>query len=450
MRQTVIRVAGLGKRYRIDQGMRQTALRNLIGDALRAPARLLTGSGRPSNNGPSAASPTPNAAPDTGTPVAENGRSRFIWALKDVNFEVRQGEVVGLIGRNGAGKSTLLKILARITRPTEGHAEIHGRVGSLLEVGTGFHGELSGRENVYMSGAILGMRKAEIDRKFDEIVAFSEVERFLDTPLKHYSSGMQMRLAFAVAAHLEPEILLVDEVLAVGDASFQKKCLGKMSDVARRGRTIVFVSHNMAALRKLCPRAVLIEDGRIVENGDSDEVVSHYLQRSLDTQLETVWNDPQTAPGDHRVRLRSVRLIPQNGPDDPITVHTPLRIEFAYWNYVPDTVLNVSMILNNVEEVCVFASFSDFSPRPAGLIRHTVTIPGDFLNADSYYVNMIVVKDASVGILFQNNVVGFEVVEGEIVGNWYGRTPGATRPKLRWETEVTAARDLTVTTDLSA
>jgi lipopolysaccharide transport system ATP-binding protein len=450
MSQTVIRVAGLGKRYRIDQGMRQTALRNLIGDALRAPARLLTGSGRPSNNGPSAASPTPNPAPDTGTPVAENGRSRFIWALKDVNFEVRQGEVVGLIGRNGAGKSTLLKILARITRPTEGHAEIHGRVGSLLEVGTGFHGELSGRENVYMSGAILGMRKAEIDRKFDEIVAFSEVERFLDTPLKHYSSGMQMRLAFAVAAHLEPEILLVDEVLAVGDASFQKKCLGKMSDVARRGRTIVFVSHNMAALRKLCPRAVLIEDGRIVENGDSDEVVSHYLQRSLDTQLETVWNDPQTAPGDHRVRLRSVRLIPQNGPDDPITVHTPLRIEFTYWNYVPDTVLNVSMILNNVEEVCVFASFSDFSPRPAGLIRHTVTIPGDFLNADSYYVNMIVVKDASVGILFQNNVVGFEVVEGEIVGNWYGRTPGATRPKLRWETEVTAARDLTVTTDRSA
>ena len=168
-------------------------------------------------------------------PAAANGRSRFIWALKDVNFEVRQGEVVGLIGRNGAGKSTLLKILARITRPTEGHAEIHGRVGSLLEVGTGFHAELTGRENVYMSGAILGMRKSEIDRKFDEIVAFSEVERFLDTPLKHYSSGMQMRLAFAVAAHLEPEILLVDEVLAVGDAAFQKKCLGKMGDISKAG-----------------------------------------------------------------------------------------------------------------------------------------------------------------------------------------------------------------------
>src|SRR6202007_2024083 len=181
----------------------------------------------------------------------------YIWALKDVSFDVKQGEVVGLIGRNGAGKSTLLKILARITRPTEGHAEIRGRVGSLLEVGTGFHPELTGRENVYMSGAVLGMRKAEIERKFDEIVAFSEVERFLDTPLKYYSSGMQMRLAFAVAAHLEPEILLVDEVLAVGDASFQKKCLGKMKQVSHEGRTILFVSHNMAAVKALCSRAIL-------------------------------------------------------------------------------------------------------------------------------------------------------------------------------------------------
>ena len=200
--------------------------------------------------------------------------------------------MVGLIGRNGAGKSTLLKILARVTRPTEGHAEIHGRIGSLLEVGTGFHPELTGRENVFMSGAVLGMRAAEIRRKFDEIVAFSEVERFLDTPLKHYSSGMQMRLAFAVAAHLEPEILLVDEVLAVGDASFQKKCLGKMSDIARRGRTIVFVSHNMAALRKLCPRAILIENGRITESGDADLIVSHYLQRNLESKLGTVGRSP--------------------------------------------------------------------------------------------------------------------------------------------------------------
>ena len=292
-----------------------------------------------------------------------------------------------------------------------------------------------------MSGAILGMRKAEIDRKFDEIVAFSEVEQFLDTPLKHYSSGMQVRLAFAVAAHLEPEILFVDEVLSVGDASFQKKCLGKMGDVARQGRTIVFVSHNMAALRKLCPRAILIEGGRIVESGNSDEVVSHYLQNSLDSKLESVWNDPQTAPGDHRVRLRSVRVIPQTTPDEPITVHTPLHIEFTYWNFVPDAVLNVSMLLNNTEEVCVFNAGPGHGPRPAGIIRHTLEIPGDFLNTGSYSINVIIVKDASVGILFQNNVVSFEVTEGEVNGNWYGRIPGSVRPKLKWETDTIEGSD---------
>src|ERR1700684_2059951 len=259
MTEPVIRVAGIGKRYRLGEGLRHTALRNLIGDALRAPLRLLTGSNHTSNKRPAG--------------DAANVDSRFIWALKDVDFEVQQGEVVGLIGRNGAGKSTLLKILARITRPTEGHAEIHGRVGSLLEVGTGFHSELTGRENVYMSGAILGMRKAEINRKFDEIVAFSEVERFLETPLKHYSSGMQMRLAFAVAAHLEPEILFVDEVLAVGDVAFQKKCLGKMGDISQQGRTIIFVSHNSNAIASLCRSAMLLGDGKIVHYSDDVQKV---------------------------------------------------------------------------------------------------------------------------------------------------------------------------------
>jgi lipopolysaccharide transport system ATP-binding protein len=448
----VIRVEGVGKRYRLGESLRHTALRNLLGEALRAPIGLLARS----KNGPKTKLIKDLAGTESGigannvlSPDAIGRGSRFIWALKDIDFEVAQGEVVGLVGRNGAGKSTLLKILARITRPTEGYAEIRGRIGSLLEVGTGFHGELSGRENVYMSGAILGMRKVEIDRKFDEIVAFSEVERFLDTPLKHYSSGMQMRLAFAVAAHLEPEILLVDEVLAVGDAAFQKKCLGKMSDVARQGRTIIFVSHNMTALRKLCPQAIRIEGGRIVESGNSEDVVNHYLQRNVDADLKCEWNDPQTAPGDERVRLRSVRVIPQSDSDDPITVHTPVRIEFIYWNYVPDTVLSVSMILNNAEEVCVFASASDFSPRPAGLVRHTVTIPGDLLNAGSYYINMIIVKDASVGLLFQNNLVGFEVLEGEIVGNWYGKLPGATRPKLCWKSEAVQSSDFAANTDPS-
>ena len=222
-----------------------------------------------------------------------------------------------------------------------------------------------------------------------------------------------------------------------------------MSDVARHGRTIIFVSHNMAALRKLCPHAIRIEGGQIVESGNSDDVVNHYLQRNMDADLKCEWNDPQTAPGDERVRLRSVRVIPQSDSDDPITVHTPLRVEFIYWNYVPDAVLNVSMILNNAEEVCVFASASDFSPRSAGLVRHTVTIPGDLLNAGSYYINMIIVKDASVGLLFQNNVVGFEVLEGEIVGNWYGKLPGAMRPKLCWESEAVQSSDFAVSTDRS-
>jgi lipopolysaccharide transport system ATP-binding protein len=443
MSQAVIRVEGLGKRYRIGQGVRHTGLRHLIGDVLRAPLRLVSRS-----------SPGPSSRLSDGTRavnitayetmVAERRGSAIIWALKDVGFEIRQSEVVGLIGSNGAGKSTLLKVLARITRPTEGRAEIRGRVGSLLEVGTGFHAELTGRENVYMSGAILGMRKAEIDRKFEEIVTFSEVERFLETPLKHYSSGMQMRLAFAVAAHLEPEILFIDEVLAVGDASFQKKCLGKMNDISKQGRTIIFVSHNMAALRALCTRLLWLDAGRVKESGDSAEIINHYLQNHREDNLQSVWNDANTAPGDNCVRLRSVRVILPTDSTDPITVHTPLLVEFKYWNYGPGTTLNVSMILNNVEEACVFASASDFAPRPAGLIRHIVEIPGDLLNTGSYYINMIIVKDASVGILFQNNVVAFEVVEGDVVGNWYGKLPGAVRPKLQWKSEVVDSDDFAV------
>jgi lipopolysaccharide transport system ATP-binding protein len=357
------------------------------------------------------------------------------WALKDVSLEVKEGEVLGLIGRNGAGKTTLLKILSRITRPTTGWAEIRGRVGSLLEVGTGFHPELTGRENTFLSGAILGMGKSEITRKFDEIVAFAELEKFIDTPVKHYSSGMYVRLAFAVAAHLEPEILLVDEVLAVGDASFQKKCLGKMGDVAKTGRTIVFVSHNMTAMRRLTSRAVWLEGGQIAGTGPSANIIDQYLQKNTESNLESVWDDEGTAPGDERVRLNSVRVTPEGTADGLITVHTPLRIEFTYWNYVPAAVLNVSMVLNNLEEVCVLASASDFKARPAGLIRHIVSIPGNFLNAGSYYINAMIVKDASTAILLQNNVVAFEVAEGETIGNWYGQFPGAVRPTLNWESK---------------
>jgi len=263
MTESVIHVEGLGKRYRVGERERYLALRDIVSHALRAPFR------RPR---------TPR-------------RVDYLWALRDVSLDVNQGEVVGLIGRNGAGKTTLLKLLSRITRPTTGFAEIHGRVGSLLEVGTGFHPELTGRENIYLSGAILGMQKREIDRKNDAIVAFAEVERFLDTPLKHYSTGMQMRLAFAVAAHLEPEILLVDEVLAVGDIEFQKKCLGKMQDISRSGRTIVFVSHQMGQMRRLCERVFWVDDGQIRQEGAAGKVIAAYESSNLQPNADHVHGD---------------------------------------------------------------------------------------------------------------------------------------------------------------
>jgi homopolymeric O-antigen transport system ATP-binding protein len=424
MTDVAIRCEGLAKQYRIGERESYKALRDVITDAFASPFRRLRSALRHSSNG-SVGSEKPN-----------------IWALKDVSFEIKCGEVVGIIGRNGAGKSTLLKILSRITEPTHGHADIWGRVGSLLEVGSGFHPELTGRDNIFLNGAILGMKKAEIARKFDEIVAFAELEKFIDTPVKRYSSGMYMRLAFSVAAHLEPEILFVDEVLAVGDAAFQKKCLGKMGSVSRQGRTIVFVSHNMTALQKLCTRVVWLNGGQVIDTGDPRRVIDHYLQTNAVANLESVWEDNLTAPGNERVRLRSVRVRPQTEFGEPITVHTPLRIEFIYRNHVPGTVLNVSMLLYNMEEVCVFNTASDFAPRPAGLIRHTVEIPGNFLNAGCYYVNMLIVKEASTGILFQNNVVAFEVVEGEVAGNWYGRFPGVVRPKLKWKSEAIDAGDL--------
>ena len=259
MSDMAIQVNGLGKRYRIGKRLRYKTLRDSLADAWRTPFHALS---RLFN--PQATSHEPPS--DTS-----------IWALKDVSFEIKRGEVVGIIGRNGAGKSTLLKILSRITEPTEGYADINGRVGSLLELGTGFHPELTGRENVYLNGAMLGMRKREIDRKFDEIVAFAELEQFLDTPVKHYSDGMYVRLAFAVATHLEPEILLIDEVLAVGDAAFQKKCLGKMGDVAQGGRTVLFVSHSMAAIASLCQSAILVDAGEVKLAGPAEQVIESYL-----------------------------------------------------------------------------------------------------------------------------------------------------------------------------
>ncbi len=315
MTDVAVHADGLGKRYRIGEGERYRALRDTLASAVQAPGRILA---------------------SWATPGARRARpqQRFIWALKDASFEIKQGEAIGIIGRNGAGKSTLLKLLSRITEPTEGSAELHGRVGSLLEVGTGFHPELTGGENIYLNGAILGMRRSEIQRRFDEMVAFAEVEEFIDTPVKHYSSGMYMRLAFSVAAHLEPEILLVDEVLAVGDATFQKKCLGKMSDVARQGRTVLFVSHNMAAIRQLCQTGLLLHRGRVVRHGPVDQVVSEYIGTTA-TSARCV----ELAPEDHaggigKIAVERVRLV--NGVGDTFAIpwlrpiHLALEINVLY------------------------------------------------------------------------------------------------------------------------
>ncbi len=267
----------------------------------------------------------------------QSAHSDDLWALKDVSFEVKRGEVVGIIGRNGAGKSTLLKILSRITEPTSGRAEIHGRVGSLLEVGTGFHPELTGRENIYLNGAILGMKRVEIERQFDEIVAFAEIERFLDTPVKRYSSGMYVRLAFAVAAHLEPEILLVDEVLAVGDAAFQKKCLGKMGDVAMEGRTVLFVSHNMAAVQTLCKTSVLISSGMITARGATDEVIHAYLAAGIQTG-EAKFNGSTPRQGSGIAQYTSARILDEIGnPINSVPMGDSLTLELSFMNSQPVT-----------------------------------------------------------------------------------------------------------------
>lgn len=292
MSDIAVRVENLGKQYRLGPRQRYRALRDTLTETLAAPLRFL-------RRGPGAAR------------ALEADPTQF-WALRQVSCEVRQGEVVGIIGRNGAGKSTLLKILSRITEPTEGWAEIRGRVGSLLEVGTGFHPELTGRENVYLNGAVLGMLRREIQRKFDDIVAFAEVEKFIDTPVKHYSSGMYMRLAFAVAAHLEPEILLVDEVLAVGDAAFQKKCLGKMGEVAQGGRTVLFVSHNMAAIQNLCRVGLVLNAGQVQFSGPIDQAVALYLQESTRPVREVNLRDRQDRQGDGTLRFSQVKIFDQH------------------------------------------------------------------------------------------------------------------------------------------
>jgi lipopolysaccharide transport system ATP-binding protein len=314
MSDVVIRAERLAKRYKIGTlKQRHTTLRDHLVHSFKS---LVSGTG--------------HHAPQLSSPASIDGRPNTIWALKDVSFEVKQGEVVGVIGRNGAGKSTLLKILSRITEPTSGWAEISGRVGSLLEVGVGFHPELTGRENVYLNGVILGIRRAEIRQKFDEIVAFAGTEKFIDTPVKHYSSGMAVRLAFAVAAHMEPEILIVDEVLAVGDVAFQNKCLGKMQDIARQGRTVLFVSHNMAAVQGLCSRAYLLSAGQIVGEGLPIEVVRSYVAETSQAAPASL-EERQDRQGTGEVRFVKVGIVDSEGrPIDTALCGQDIGIVVSY------------------------------------------------------------------------------------------------------------------------
>ncbi|MEW6336979.1 MAG: ABC transporter ATP-binding protein [Acidobacteriota bacterium] len=411
MSRPTIRVEGLGKQYRIGQRLPYKSLRESIMRALARGARL-----RP-------------------------GRAReTIWALRDVSFEIGEGEVVGVIGRNGAGKSTLLKILSRITEPTEGRVELHGRVGSLLEVGTGFHQELTGRENIYLNGAILGMRKAEIERKFDEIVSFAEVEKFIDTPVKHYSSGMYLRLAFAVAAHLDPEILLVDEVLAVGDAAFQKKCLGKIGDVSRTGRTVLFVSHNMSALANLC-RRILWLGGTLVRAGDAQAIIRDYLASLAPSSGVRVWPpvDDDARRGPLALNRAAVEA-PDGRPTEDFDNRQPIRISVRYSLAERLSQFRLCVRLLASDGVTVFQSCDstnvawDDRPREPGAYESSCIIPGRLLNEGLYTVNISADVPFVKVLAVEDAALSFRVVQLSSLGDRFAeRWPGVICPPLEWE-----------------
>jgi lipopolysaccharide transport system ATP-binding protein len=365
-------------------------------------------------------------------PAASARQRQTLWALRDINFEVKQGEVWGIIGNNGAGKSTLLKVISRIVRPTRGTVKGRGRISSLLEVGTGFHPELSGRENVYLSGYILGMSKAEIRTKFDEIVAFSGLEKFLDTPVKRYSSGMYVRLAFAVAAHLEPDILILDEVLAVGDAEFQKKCLGKMREVSQSsGRTILFVSHSMQAVTKLCQHALWLQHGTVRDTGPVMQVVNKYALGAQQNNTQQHWDTPEEAPGNEYVRFKSVALLPNLAvPDAPLDIRASLTVKFQFWNLLGHASLSAGLRLYSYGGDCIFDVPSSTMDCGPGVVAGECTIPGNYLNDGSYYISLVIVKDTSIELFCYEECLSFtmEDFRGDI--QWYGKWVGAVRPAL--------------------
>ncbi len=373
---------------------------------------------------------------------AEKDGAQEFWALKDVSFDVQPGEVVGLIGRNGAGKSTLLKILSRITEPTEGEALINGRVGSLLEVGTGFHPELTGRENIYMNGTILGMKKAEIDAKYDRIVEFSELAKFIDTPVKRYSSGMYVRLAFAVAAHLEPEILVIDEVLAVGDAQFQRRCLGKMEEVSQAGRTVLFVSHNMPAILRLCSKAVLLDAGRLVKMGTAEDVVSHYLTTMAEAQESRVWS-ADAAPGTSQLRLVGVSVTKSDGtPAAVFNVTEEVSVRLRYC--VAEANLGFRCLVAFCTQGTV--AFAGVEPQETvrerpGVYSSVVTIPANLLSENEYSLNVSLFASRGVKMHFvkAKDVLSFQVADpltgGSARGDYVEGYAGVVRPLLTWQTD---------------
>ena len=376
------------------------------------------------------------------------------WALKDVEFDIKKGDVVGIIGRNGAGKSTLLKILSRITEPTTGRIALYGRVGSLLEVGTGFHPELTGRENVFLNGAILGMSKREIARQFDAIVDFSGTEHFLDTPVKRYSSGMYVRLAFAVAAHLNPEILIVDEVLAVGDADFQKKCLGKMKDVSEQeGKTVLFVSHNITAITRLCNRALLLSNGCLYTQGTAHEVAAAYVRGGENSGAMKTWPQTAEAPGNEVARLRSVRICTEAGESTEVAdIRAPIGVEMVYEVLQSGHVLVPNYHVFNEEGTNIFISQElepewRQRPRPVGVYQSTMWIPGNFLAEGTIFISVALSTFSPMIIhIHERDVIACQVVDNMLGdtarGDFHGYLPGAVRPLLHWTTRSLVSNEM--------
>lgn len=360
----------------------------------------------------------------------QKGESDYVWALRDINFQVEQGQAVGIIGRNGAGKSTLLKLLSRVTKPTTGTIKYKGRIASLLEVGTGFHPEMTGRENIYLNGAILGMTRNEISRKFDEIVDFAGVERYIDTPVKRYSSGMYVRLAFAVAAHLESEILIVDEVLAVGDAEFQKKCLGKMGDVSKgEGRTILFVSHNMAAVKNLCQHGILLENGLKKFEGSAENCVKMYLSRNKKNELTRTFDRNSGKYGSNDVRLTEVR-IKTIADSEFITINDTFDIEIDFETYKDFEAFNLSIPVKDFEDDnIIFAQITQFKFLKAGNHKAILRFPSNFLNAGAFSTNIYFVNN-SKSFFRVDEFISFEIKDDRTGLNYFGKWPGYFRPNL--------------------